>query len=119
MFIIKSSNVLKSFLLVTLILGVFVFISCEKDPVDPIPDCEKNNTATITFCNNSSSNSTYDVIFDGVRIGSISPNQSIKRTVASGNHSVLFKYSNTGYAACSIAYPNLATCEKFSLCCSS
>ena len=75
------------------------------------PPCQQNNTASVTFENRSNS-STYDVIWDGSRIGSIGPGASISRTVAAGQHTLVFKFSNTSNNACSQSTPNPAQCSS-------
>ena len=73
-------------------------------------DCEKYETAKITFKNNSRY-STYNVILDGSTVCTIEPGKSHTRIVASGSHTFLFIFTNTGNPACSTGYPNLAICE--------
>lgn len=93
------------------------YYGCDENPFSSKPDCEKNQTADLTF-ENRSLNSTYDVILDGANIGSISTIQTIKRTVAIGSHTFYFRFSNTGAIACSEANPNLAQCESHVFSCS-
>ncbi len=108
----KASNTRILFLLAILFSGVLLWVGCpgEKSSTGPVtPDCQKYNTAKIYF-ENRSSNSTYDVILDGARIGSIGTGQSMSRTVAAGEHTILFRFANLSSIACSQAHPNLATC---------
>jgi hypothetical protein len=106
---------------IILAIGLIALLTmgCEEDVtgVKEIPQCERYGTADVTFLNGSDY-STYDVILDGSRIGTISPGRSITRTVAAGVHSVQFIFSNTGQPACYEAHPNLAACEKTTLSCS-
>ncbi|MFH1313986.1 MAG: hypothetical protein ABIJ00_12280 [Candidatus Eisenbacteria bacterium] len=109
--------------LLALALAAVTVIGCEEDVTglekdkDEIRACEHYGTAEMTFVNKSS-HSTYDVILDGSRIGSISPGHSISRTVAAGQHSFQFLFSNTGEAACYEGHPNLAMCQRLEFSCS-
>jgi hypothetical protein len=106
--------------MLAVLLICVLLIGCESDPVspDPTPECERLGTAEVVFLNRSA-HSTYDVILDGSRIGSIAPNHSIMRVVAAGQHSHQFFFSNTGQPACSVAYPNVAACQRMTFSCSS
>ncbi len=86
-------------------------------PPPPPPECERNRTAEITF-RNGSSRSTYDILLDGVRTAVIGPGQSATRTVAAGQHTVDFIFSNTRFLACNRATPNWAQCSSQFLTCS-
>lgn len=110
---LRVANSKLMFLVVIVCSGLFLWVGCpsEESSTGPVtPDCQKYNTAKIYF-ENRSSNSTYDVILDGVRIGSIGTGQSMSRTVAAGEHTILFRFANLSSIACSQAHPNLATCE--------
>jgi hypothetical protein len=115
-----NSTCIKSLsLLLVLGFAVLFSVGCEEEITGPekIPDCEKYGRAEVTFVNRSS-HSTYDVLLDGSRLGSISPDRSISRSVAAGHHSYQFIFSNSGRPACYEAHPNLATCEKAVFSCS-
>lgn len=89
---------------------------CADKIVEPaLRDCEKNNTAILQFENKSTTNSTYDIIFDGSRIFTLSPGaKSAEHVVAAGiQHTLLFKYANTNNAACSPSTPTEAMCTHF------
>ncbi len=79
-----------------------------------IPACQTNNTATAYFQNRSSSNLTYDIIWDGTRLASVSPGQdSAVFTFAAGvPHSLAFRLTNTSSNACSPSTPTLAQCSN-------
>ncbi|MDZ4725879.1 MAG: hypothetical protein SH817_06970 [Leptospira sp.] len=84
-----------------------------------IPDCQKNSTATVYFINESNSSRTYDIIWDGVNYATVSPNaKSATFTVASGSHSLLFRFTNTTTQACSPSTPNIAICSNMYYSCS-
>ena len=84
----------------------------------PVPECEKNHTAQIMFENRSNTNTTYDIIFDGSKLTTITPGTKSKDyTVAAGAHTFLFKVTNTSTVACTKASPNLAQCHSYSYYC--
>jgi len=89
----------------------------ESEP-QPVSSCERFDQATMTF-ENTSSRTVYDVILDGSRIGSIGPGSEMSRTVASGSHTILFKFSNNGQRACTESTPNVAKCSHHTYGCSS
>ena len=79
---------------------------CETKP------CVTNNTAQIRFTNKSVTNQTYTVLLDGSTITTLAPGTTSDYfTVAAGDHTFLFKISNTGEAACTQGTPNLAQCS--------
>jgi hypothetical protein len=41
-------------------------MSCDKLTSKPQSDCEKNHTAKVKFRNNSTSNKTYNIVWDGL-----------------------------------------------------
>jgi len=110
-------------LLLMLGAAILAIGACDKKAVDPdppdppIPDCERFQRATITF-ENHSQHSTYDVIFDGSDYGPIGNGHSMTRTVAAGEHTLIFRYSNTHGIACSEATPNLPICANVIYWCS-
>lgn len=99
--------------------------ACGKDtPIAPtpapvIPACQTNNTAQVSFGNRSTSNTTYDVVFDGVRIGTLPSGQtSPATTVAAGvAHTLRFQITNTTSLACSQSTPTLAQCGSQTFTC--
>lgn len=79
---------------------------------EPDPPCIVNDWAYIKFENQSTTGKTYDVVWDGSRIVTLSPGQSSDRfTVSAGSHTLVFKISNTGDNACNPSTPNLAQCS--------
>ena len=90
--------------------------SCEKEEstptVDNTPQCEKNHTARVKFQNNSTNNKTYNIVWDGLVIETLYPfTESDYYTVAAGSHSLTFKISNNGTAACNPSNPVLVECQ--------
>jgi len=77
--------------------------------------CETNNTGKVYFINHSNSNSTYDVIWDGVKIFTVAPNQqSPTITVSAGiQHTLLFRFTNTSNGACTQSTPIIPQCETW------
>ncbi len=77
-----------------------------------VNNCVVNNTAKVQFSNRSSG-STYDVIWDGSIITTLAPGvTSDFFTVAAGDHTLVFRYSNTGNNSCTPSTPNLAQCSS-------
>jgi hypothetical protein len=105
---------------IVVVLGM-VAIGCGSDtPFAPTPppvaECERNRTAEFGIANGST-RSTYDIIIDGAYAGAIGPGQTITRTMAAGQHSVEFRFSNSTQLACSVANPNLVQCSRDGLTC--
>ena len=118
-----------------MLISIITFIGCKKQIqgcTDPMainynpnateddstckytPPCEVNKTGEVYFINHSSSNSTYDVIWDGVKIATITPNQSSQVFTYSANvqHTLVFRYTNTSNDACTPSTPYLAQCQQ-------
>src|SRR5690349_12999836 len=89
-----------------------------KDEV--LPDCEVQNTAQVYFINNSSTGKTYDILWDGVNVATISPGQesSTITTTAGIPHSMTFRVAGTTTLACSTSNPSIPQCKKMSYSCS-
>jgi hypothetical protein len=89
-------------------------------PTPVVPACQKNNTATITFENRSTSNATYTVLWDGSTWTTLAPTvKSQEYTVAASiQHTLVFRVSNTGSNACTPSTPTLAQCSSSSYWCS-
>ena len=66
---------------------------------------------TVYFVNESTTNTSYDVIWDGVFKCSISPGQtsSIYYAITNFNHTLEFKVKNTNTMACSFIVPHLSS----------
>ncbi len=89
-------------------LFVLAYIAAENAK----PDCEKNSTGTVYF-ENRHGTTTYDIIWDGSKLTTVTPgNRSDTYTFASGQHTLLFRVTNTTTAACTQSTPNLATCSS-------
>jgi hypothetical protein len=92
------------------------------DPTpDPVPACKQNNTASISFRNASTTNRTYNIVFDGSNLTTVAPGQtSNSYTIAAGTqHSLTFTFTNTGGNACSTSFPTLAQCASSTYSCGS
>ena len=76
--------------------------------------CSSNNTAQVSFRNLSNSNSTYNVIWDGSNLVTITPgSESQQFTVAAGvQHTLVFRITNTNNNACSPSTPTLTQCSS-------
>lgn len=80
--------------------------------------CVINNTAEVQFSNRSSS-STYSVIWDGYIIATIAAGaNSSFFTVAAGQHTLEFRYSNSATSSCTPSTPNVAQCSSMVYWCS-
>ncbi len=74
--------------------------------------CVVNSTAKVQFSNRSA-NSTYSVVWDGSVITTLAAGvTSDLFTVAAGDHTLEFKYSNSNNDACSVSTPNIAQCSS-------
>lgn len=90
------------------------------DPPAPptIPDCERYSTAAVVFQNRSNTGLTYDVVVDGTKLLTLAPNTSSNIvTLASGQHTILFKVTNTNLIACQGFTVNLAMCSEWTYWC--
>jgi len=76
--------------------------------------CEANGTGEITFGNNSNTNSTYDIIWDGAKIATIAPGQEsdVFTVAASIQHTLVFQFTNTSDLACTASTPVIAQCDS-------
>jgi len=113
---------MKRFLVLASVLLVGLFAcqnSTAPEPEIPIPECQRNNTGTVTFMNMSANNYTYNVIWDGSLLTTLGPwDTSPSYTVAAGQHSLTFKISNTGKQACNSANPVIVQCKAHTYSCS-
>lgn len=108
-----SISLVPGSLFLAILAGALSISSCSEGPPPPPPPTD----AHITFVNDSNSGSTYDIVLDGVRIGAISPQQSISRTVVPNvEHDVRFQFANSGSIACQ-GSPILAPMESLTLSC--
>jgi hypothetical protein len=79
----------------------------------------KKEKAKVTFQNNSVSNKVYNVVWDGSTITTLSPfTKSNEMEVEPGSHTLVFKVSNTGAAACNPSTPVLAEGDTREFSCS-
>ena len=78
------------------------------------PLCETNKTGEVYFINNSNSNKTYDIIWDGSKIATVAPNQSSQTFTFSANvqHTLEFRFTNTSNNACTPSTPFLNQCQR-------
>ena len=82
-------------------------------PSEPSSSCRTNDTGTVSFQNQSNTNSTYDIVWDGSYIATISPGQTSRDfEVAAGvQHTLQFKKTNTNALACTASTPTVAQCS--------
>ncbi len=74
--------------------------------------CEVNSTALVQFSNRSA-NSTYSILWDGSIITTLSAGVTSELyTVAAGQHTLEFRYSNSSTSSCTPSTPNLAQCSS-------
>jgi hypothetical protein len=77
-----------------------------------VNNCVVNNTGEVQFSNRSSG-STYDVLWDGSIITTLSPGvTSGFFTVSAGSHTLTFRYSNSTNNSCTPSTPNVAQCSS-------
>ena len=87
----------------------------DSTPTAPtVQACETNNTAQVKFQNKSNTNKTYDIIWDGSKVGTVAPGAtSSTSTVAAGvQHTLVFKITNTNTEACTPSTPTPAKCTS-------
>jgi len=89
-------------LLSTLLLAALICCSPNPYAVPVPPDCVSHNTAKATFTNASTTNSSYDVLLDGVKVTTVAPGQTSDEFVVAALelHIVQFNFANTTTAAC-------------------
>ena len=92
------------------ILGL-IFSGCSSGKRD---NCEKNQTGEVEFTNNSKTNKTYDIIWDGIMIATIEPGKTSKKFTYAANvpHSLVFKFTNSSSYACDESAPILTQCQE-------
>lgn len=78
-----------------------------------IYECEVNQTGRVYFINNSNSNSTYDIIWDGAKLTTITPGEtSITYTITANiTHTLVFRFTNTSTDACTSSAPVIPQCQ--------
>ena len=103
--------------LTTLSLVSLMGCSDSADVVAPPPpttlQCQVNNTGKLVFRNQSNTNATYDLIWDGSKLYTIAPGSETDTlvTAAGIQHTMLFQITNTSNNACNPATPTLAQCS--------
>jgi len=111
---------------VAALISVLMSVACgssDTTPTQPttpsLPPCQLNNTATITFENRSSSNTTYSLVWDGSTLTTLAPSvKSDSYTVAAGvQHTLVFRIANSSNNACTPSTPTLAQCTSSSYWC--
>lgn len=95
----------------------FVFLGCSKDDLAEIQagiNCDVNHTAVVIFENRSTTNTTYDVIWNNSWVATLRPGEKSKAVAYNvGNHTYVFKKAGTNTNSCQPSYPNLAQCQKY------
>lgn len=104
-----------------MLVGIASLVACGKSskttapkptPTPP-PACETNHTATVTFENKSTTNTTYDVVLDGIHVATIGPGEvtSAFTVTAVVQHTITFKITNSNNIACSTATVSFVQCS--------
>ncbi len=99
-------------------LSLISLMGCTADDVaDPTPTpttlaCQVNNTAKLVFRNQSNTNATYDLIWDGSKLYTIAPGSETDTlvTAAGVQHTLQFQFTNSSNSACNPSTPTLAQC---------
>lgn len=86
-------------------------------PPPPKPDCEKYHTGVLRVSNNSTRNLDYDIIIDGVNQGRLAVGATKDYTLAAGQHTLDFKYSDHSQYACTTSHPYVTECQTYSIYC--
>jgi len=76
--------------------------------------CEANQTGEVFFRNLSNTNSTYDIIWDGVKIATVGPGQDSNTFTVTANvgHTLVFQFTNTSNSACNPSTPVIPQCQE-------
>jgi len=104
------SGMTKIFIILILLL---ISISC-KD-ILPIPECEKNQTATLNVTNNS--NHVQKCILNGSNIATLEPGETKSKTIQTGSYVITFKRENNT-VCCTAAYFEARACKTYGYSCS-
>ena len=109
--------------LTAVLIGSLALTACGSSSTDePTPPavCQMNNTADVAFRNNSGSNMTYQIRWDGSIIGVVNPGHTrLNRTVSAGTaHTLTFRNANNTADACAPIAPALAQCSSTVFSCS-
>ena len=89
---------------------------CSSSLVDDgscILPCEANQTGDVFFTNISNTNSTYDIIWDGVKIATVPPGKDSGTFTVAANvqHTLEFRFTNSNNLACTTSTPVIAQCQ--------
>jgi hypothetical protein len=100
-----------------LFLVIVLLAACNgSNPVAPTfparPACQTFSTATISFGNRTTSNTTYDIFWDELPVATVAPNQTSATIVAVAGvaHSLSFHVTNTSATACTPSNPVPTLC---------
>jgi len=107
----KRSSVMTKIFIVSILL--LVSMSCEN--LSPLPECEKNQTATLEVTNKS--NHIQKCILNGSNIATLNPGETKERTIQTGSYVIEFKRENNT-VCCSAAYFEARACKTYSYSCS-
>jgi len=79
-----------------------------------ILSCETNQTGEVFFSNISNTNRTYDIIWDGVKIATVTPgnDSEIFTYAANIQHTLEFRFTNSTTLACTASTPVLSQCQR-------
>jgi PBP1b-binding outer membrane lipoprotein LpoB len=110
-------------IVLALLVSLVILGSCSSPTAPDVPskpECETNNTAQVQFKNESNTNTTYDVMWDGAYFLTVAPGiTSAKYAVAAGTqHTLEFRITNTHQTSCGPSWPNLAQCSIHVFSCS-
>jgi hypothetical protein len=104
---------------------IVVFAACNgPNPVTPTlmarPACQMFSTAAVSFANRTTSNTTYDILWDDSRVATVAPSQTSApiTAVAGVAHSLSFRITNTTSAACTPSNPIPTLCAAQTYTCS-
>ena len=113
---------MKNLLVILMLVMSFGIVGCNST-VAPTPTPEKacvtNNTATVFFSNQSVTNATYSILWDGIVIAVVAPGQNSQTitTTAGVVHFLEFKKANSSQYMCTVSYPVLTQCAASSYFC--
>jgi hypothetical protein len=101
----------------TVTQGVYINGTNTLNFLFPVPACQSNNTATVTFTDYSPILSE-DIVWDGVKLLSLSAGQtSAVMAATAGNHTLQVFSAGTQTLVCSATTPVLAQCSSSKLGC--
>jgi len=82
--------------------------------------CQMFSTAAVSFANRTTTNTTYDVVWDDTRVATVAPSQTSApiTAVAGVAHTLSFRVTNTASAACTPSNPVPQACAAQTYTCS-